>query len=325
MPCYNAAKWLEESLESLRKQTEGDFEVMVVDDGSSDDSCAIVERFATKDPRIRLERLPENSGGCYLPRKHGITLTKAEWIAPLDADDIVDADYLERLLLRAKETGADIVYPTMYTYDGITSTPTITAGDFDTEAIHKGRDIVKDTLGRWKFGAGGGILRRELYMNCYDRYDSSIHYNFADETLTRQLLYEAKRVAFSPAPYYYRINPESTSRQWNARIFELLRSQRDVADFVRKHYADDSETTEEAEKWVFHGFFDAIRLLAEIRHAGYETPEIRRTAIRELRESRNRIDRRLLRGKVSGRYRMLERLGVRTNLILLPLLDRLMK
>ena len=84
---HNAAATLGETLGSLRIQTQGDWEAVVVDDGSTDDTAAIAERYAARDSRIRVVRQARQGPGPA--RNTGIALSRHLWLLFLDAEDIV--------------------------------------------------------------------------------------------------------------------------------------------------------------------------------------------------------------------------------------------
>jgi len=86
-PIYNAAPWLRETLDSVRAQTLTDWEQIMVDDGSSDDSVAIAEAAALQDPRFRLIRTLRNMGPSAA-RNLAIEAARGRFIAFLDADDL---------------------------------------------------------------------------------------------------------------------------------------------------------------------------------------------------------------------------------------------
>lgn len=69
MPVYNSEKWLGEAIESILAQTFSDFEFIIVDDGSEDDTAAIIRRYAEFDDRIHLLQFAENVGGCKRPKR----------------------------------------------------------------------------------------------------------------------------------------------------------------------------------------------------------------------------------------------------------------
>ena len=87
MPAYNCADYIEETLQSVLMQTYENWEVVVVDDQSTDDTKKIVKAFATKDKRIRLLELEKNSG-VAIARNRGIVAARGNYIAFLDSDDL---------------------------------------------------------------------------------------------------------------------------------------------------------------------------------------------------------------------------------------------
>jgi glycosyltransferase involved in cell wall biosynthesis len=93
IPLYNKEKSIGNTLKSVLNQTITDFEVIVVNDGSTDNSANVVTEFAKQDRRIRLVNKP--NGGVCSARNRGIQEAKHEYIALLDGDDIWDVHYLE--------------------------------------------------------------------------------------------------------------------------------------------------------------------------------------------------------------------------------------
>jgi glycosyltransferase involved in cell wall biosynthesis len=93
VPVFNAEKFLAEAVESILGQTFTDFELLVVDDGSTDRSIEILESFG--DRRIRISRNDRNRGRSYT-RNRGIELARGEYLSVLDADDLCEPDRLER-------------------------------------------------------------------------------------------------------------------------------------------------------------------------------------------------------------------------------------
>jgi glycosyltransferase involved in cell wall biosynthesis len=97
---YNYGRYVGAALESVRAQTAGDFECVVVDDGSTDDSIAVIETFLA-DPRFKLVR--QQNGGVSHARNVGIGLARGEFVAFLDADDLWRPTKLERQLARFRD------------------------------------------------------------------------------------------------------------------------------------------------------------------------------------------------------------------------------
>lgn len=105
VPIYNSERFLVDTIESVRRQTYMNWELILVDDSSSDRSREIMEKYARKDIRIRSIFLEENSGAA-VARNQGLKATKGRYIAYLDADDLWMPEKLEKQLLFMNETGA---------------------------------------------------------------------------------------------------------------------------------------------------------------------------------------------------------------------------
>jgi glycosyltransferase involved in cell wall biosynthesis len=107
VPAYNAAKTLTATLESVRSQTLRDFEVVIVDDGSTDSTFEIASRFAAMDARFSVARQPNS--GVADARNAGIRAIRAPLVAALDADDIWHPTFLEKLSAALREAGDETV------------------------------------------------------------------------------------------------------------------------------------------------------------------------------------------------------------------------
>lgn len=107
-PCYNASRYISQTIDSVLTQTFTDWEMIIVDDGSKDDSSDIVEKYVKKDSRIRLIQQP--NGGSANARNHGIREATGRYIALLDADDLWLPQFLEKQIEFMKEKNAICVY-----------------------------------------------------------------------------------------------------------------------------------------------------------------------------------------------------------------------
>lgn len=103
-PCWNGEKYIGETIGSVLAQTYPNWEMLVVDDGSTDGSRGIVEEYAKKDARIRY--FYQENAGSAAARNHGIREASGRFIALLDADDLWDPAFLEKQLAFMKEKKA---------------------------------------------------------------------------------------------------------------------------------------------------------------------------------------------------------------------------
>ncbi|BCL76377.1 hypothetical protein JHS3_21130 [Jeongeupia sp. HS-3] len=106
LPCYNAAALLPDTLASLSTQTFADFECIAIDDGSSDATRALLDAHAAIDPRFSI--VSRENRGLIATLNEAIALSRGEWIARMDADDIAHPERLGRQLAALQASGADV-------------------------------------------------------------------------------------------------------------------------------------------------------------------------------------------------------------------------
>ncbi|MDE6845119.1 MAG: glycosyltransferase [Lachnospiraceae bacterium] len=127
MPLYNSEKYLEESLESVLRQTFTNYELICVNDGSTDGTLDILEKFLQKDSRLRIVSNSKRLGAAY-SRNKGMGMANGEYLAFLDGDDIFDEMMLEKAYDTLENKAADIV---MFDYKHV-----------PTEQIHNKQRII---------------------------------------------------------------------------------------------------------------------------------------------------------------------------------------
>ena len=109
MPAYNMERFIEAAIHSVQQQTYSNWELLVIDDGSWDATCDIVEGLAKADARIRLIRNEKNIGVART-RNRGFELATGEYVALLDSDDLWREEKLARQVSMAEETGAAVIF-----------------------------------------------------------------------------------------------------------------------------------------------------------------------------------------------------------------------
>lgn len=107
-PCYNAAPYIQRTIASVQAQTMADWEMLIVDDGSTDNSVSIIQPIAEQDSRIRL--IEKENGGSASARNMGLRYAKGEYIQFLDADDTLAPDKFEKQIKRMENNHLDVSY-----------------------------------------------------------------------------------------------------------------------------------------------------------------------------------------------------------------------
>ena len=116
IPMYNAEKYIGECLTSLANQTFQDFDVTVVDDCSTDNSRAVVNKFLDTfgGGRLKLKKLSKNSGYPGLPRNSALDMVRGKYVYFLDSDDFLSETAFEELYTVAEKFNADVVHGEKY-------------------------------------------------------------------------------------------------------------------------------------------------------------------------------------------------------------------
>lgn len=107
VPVYNAERYLEKCVYSILRQTYKDIEIILVNDGSTDNSGKLCDECSRVDKRVTV--IHKTNGGSSSARKAGLEIAKGNYIGFADADDWIEADYLEKMVKIQQDTGADII------------------------------------------------------------------------------------------------------------------------------------------------------------------------------------------------------------------------
>lgn len=108
IPIYNAEKSLEKCLDSVNAQTFENYEVILIDDGSTDQSLSICKRYAIQNKRFRVHH--QNNAGPSAARNAGLDIAEGKWICFVDSDDCIEASYLQEIWDAAQNYYTDVVF-----------------------------------------------------------------------------------------------------------------------------------------------------------------------------------------------------------------------
>ena len=213
IPVYNTEKYVGEAIESILAQTFTDFELIIVDDGSSDGSPEIIREYEGHDARIRVIRFARNAGE-WKARSAGLAAARGEFIAWQDSDDISLPERLEkqaRFLQANPDTGAVGVYARVVTED---LQPTY---DREPPAGHA-EIILNHYVGVFTaaFVHASMMLRRNLLLEAGD-YDESLRYGADCDLLTR-LLGRTRFANIAEPLYVYRRRPGQDTAHDNPQV-----------------------------------------------------------------------------------------------------------
>lgn len=107
-PAYNASRFIAQTIDSVIAQTHPDWEMLIVDDGSKDNTAEIIEEYASKEPRIKL--IKQQNAGSAAARNNALRNASGKYICFLDADDLWDPNFLESQIKFMAQKNAQLVY-----------------------------------------------------------------------------------------------------------------------------------------------------------------------------------------------------------------------
>jgi len=114
VPVYNVEKYLRQCLDTITGQSFQDIEILIVNDGSTDDSLKIIKEYELNDKRVKI--LDKENGGLSSARNSALDIARGDYIAFIDSDDWVDLSMIEVLYKKALDSGADVVLYDCYAY-----------------------------------------------------------------------------------------------------------------------------------------------------------------------------------------------------------------
>lgn len=234
VPVYKVEKYIGNCIESLMKQTLEDIEIILVDDGSPDQSGSICDRYQQKDGRIKV--LHKKNGGVSAARNDGMDLATGEFILFCDSDDWLEKNACEKLYEKAVATDSDIVIGNVYeAYPDRNKLAKFYAEPFTTDDPAFIRKMIQadfyrnycpmpDASGP-AFGYGGPwnkAVRLSMLRDNTIRFDVRLKGIFDDILYTAHILAAAKRVSYiTDSVYYYRQVATSITNTYKANTLEI--------------------------------------------------------------------------------------------------------
>lgn len=226
MAAYNTEKYISAAIDSIIAQTFKNWELIICDDCSSDNTVKIIEEYCKENNEIKLIKRKTNSGGVRIPNREAALSASSSLIMTFDSDDFLDNDYLEKLYKRKEETGANIVLSSLSFCNefGEELNKTIPDKNFDFSQIMSGKEAAKRTIGEVQLSISGILIDKEIFIKNSTTLNASIEKCKYDEIDKRRLLLQNEKVAFVNTKYYYRQQPHSLMHDTGIKKYDFLKS-----------------------------------------------------------------------------------------------------
>ena len=258
VPVYNTEKYLQECIESVLAQHITEWELIIVDDGSKDNSGMIADAYAREDPRIRV--IHKENGGQLFARLDGVNAAAGEYILFLDSDDLWREDCLEQLSAVIDEDAPDAVMFTETRFRDHGSEIPVRARTPEKRQWLEKRHIYQSLLS----GADYNSLCFKAWHRTLFAGDTTDYTSFAgtcwgeDKALVLHLMTQAQRIFFLPeALYRYRYHDESVLHRAALQDVPMMLSGnmfRLVWQYMQRWKMDDPDSRERATVYYLRNY-----------------------------------------------------------------------
>lgn len=250
IPVYNVENYLRKCLSSIAAQTHTNLEIICINDGSTDGSLAICQEFAAQDSRFRI--IDQANRGLAAVRNRGIQEARCDYLAFIDSDDYVDADFIEKLYHGLKEHDADICVSNVQ-YENMTRQFCLINDLSTNKSILNRVETMQEFLN--PTGGLGNYIVNKLYKRAvFDGIVFPESRLFEDAFTMYRILNNVNKAVIEQNTYYhYWIRDDSITGQYSpeSNNFDLLNANKAKAHFVCENYP-------ELASLVFQQYFTAF-------------------------------------------------------------------
>lgn len=234
VPVYNVEQYLERCLDSLVNQTLKDIEIILVDDGSTDDSGNICDKYAKKDKRIKV--IHKENGGLSDARNIGLSIARGKYIGFVDSDDFISLDMYKKLFNCIEHGNYDIAsceFKKVYEYNEkeiASNTMKIITKEYDNiQALENYFDEYTDKR-EMQTVVCNKIYRRELFDNIKFPYGKL----YEDGYVTYKLLYKSKKVIhiYEELYYYFQREGSLIRSEFSLKVLKSYDDRREIFKFL---------------------------------------------------------------------------------------------
>ena len=235
VPVYMVEKYLEKCIRSVLGQTYADFELILVDDGSTDGSSRICESFSEEDGRIKLIR--QENGGLSFARNAGLAQASGEYVFFLDSDDYLEPDALEHLMNAMETNGCDVVVGNyFYSYEDHED---VMKCSYDDNTLLDNKSAMEALVtGKIQNFAWGKLIRADIVK----KHPFPIGKLFEDHYWAHFVIADSTSVLILPAPVvHYRQRSSSISYTMDPKRLDMIDGWICRREFLEREYPNLTE------------------------------------------------------------------------------------
>ncbi len=241
IPCYNVDKYIEDSIKSVINQTQEDIEIICIDDGSSDNTSTILEKYDKQDARIKL--IKKKNEGVSIARNIGIKEANGEYLMFLDSDDYIDKNMIKDMYHKAKNRDIDIVkcnrYDVYPKYNRKIERKPVWEKEIFISKENFKDNIYMEILKRNRLCSMCMTMVKSSFIK-----ENNMSFNETlkvdeDAVFSMELFTRAKTFLYIPKPYYFYVKHGKGLSARGVDLLARIESRKEHANLIKKY----------AEKW----------------------------------------------------------------------------
>lgn len=274
VPVYNVSKYIRKCLDTIINQTYTNLEIILIDDGSTDDSGNICDEYAKRDKRIKV--IHKENEGLSIARNTGIKNATGKYIGFIDSDDWIDLDMYNRLYNNLKNENAEIsCCNRLLVYSNKQK-------EYGTSSYYEVMNSERAIELMCTYGYIGVSVYTKLFeKKLFDGIEFPNGKKSEDVFIIYKLLDKASVIVYDATPlYYYRQREGSITSAKNINL-DIIDASKEMMDFVEKKYPDIKSVVENNYVYSIIGVYDTI---LKSKEKGTKIDELKKFIVAEVRK-----------------------------------------
>ena len=264
MPAYGVEKFIGEAIESVLSQDYGNWELIVVDDGTKDNSAEIAKFYAVKDSRVRV--VSKSNGGLSDARNYGLNFVSGDYVHFFDSDDYIEQSYYSDLVSCLATDSPDVLISGFTTEHRDCNNSKIAQSVFKPQSS---KDIPAKSLLKFVDFAWNKLFRRQFIIEKGLKYERGLYLIEDCEFMSRVLRLSPIIKVSDSAGYHYVNRPRITlSKAFDINTLSLVNRRIDYTRSILSHWGYDDETIKDVIELVK---FSNIKFLFNLLFTSSET------------------------------------------------------
>ena len=221
IPTYNRKTTLKKAVESVLNQTDRNWELIVVDDGSTDDTEKLMSSYTDN----RIKYFKRKNHGIGASRNFGIENATGEYLTFVDSDDYLDESFVEKMYKKAKEEKLDMLVCDYYNFYKNKKIEEVHLDTFETTTLRKNPELINIV----NLGPCNKIYKKSLFKKAENRFAEVIKYE--DVNFVIKLLKSSESIGkFDECLNYFYVDNDSQTKTYDEKVFDIFK----VLDIARK-------------------------------------------------------------------------------------------